>query len=278
MLEEVKKCFKTAANAIEGWESLNKNTLANLYIDNEDNERLRDAYFGALMCKYWNAIGKYYYTSRNSVTIEECYDWLIHALTYALKNRKWRDPNSNLYGDPTGPDKIINRCIASTRQIFYQASNTDKRRGNFQCFSIDKQKEEFGDSCTSLIDNIPEVSISQSPCFDIITDYIRNDMLLEALIIDRICFFDCLKSEKNLDGTTTSEFNPRKLVKHLNHLDVYDLQYFMRRYSVPETKVIKTFQYIKDISNTNLYKLIRKTLYNLRNNREAIECLCSATY
>ena len=143
MLEDVRQSYLSFAKTIKGWDTMDKNVLANLYIKNENDENLRNSYFSALMCIYWYAIGKYYSESKNSVDIEDCYEWLIHAMTYALKNRKWTDPTNKLYSDPNGPDKVINRCIASTRQIFYQASNTAKRRVNFQCDSIDRQLEDL---------------------------------------------------------------------------------------------------------------------------------------
>lgn len=53
MLEQEYKTFYDFASIyIPNWKTANKNDLANAYIDNENNESLRNAYFSALMLRY----------------------------------------------------------------------------------------------------------------------------------------------------------------------------------------------------------------------------------
>lgn len=283
MLEDIRQSYLSYAKNIPNWDTMNKNDLANLYIKYEKNENLRNNYFSALMCRYWHAIGKYYFESRNSVDIEDCYEWLIHALTYALKNRKWTDPKNKLFNDPAGPDKVINRCIASTRQIFYQASNTAKRRVNFQCDSIDRQLEAFGDSASIMVEVVDDNQsyLVSDTCKDIVKKYLDEDKIIEALIIDGICFQDSFKENKdiiNKDGeeydSYSYEFNDRKLVKHLNNISKPYIAYFAEKYNFSTIKLLQTLEIIKNLSNTRLYTSIRKTLYDLKNNTYVRNVLC----
>lgn len=93
MLENEYASFRKRADAIPNWEKIDKNVLANLYLENEHDEVKREEYLSALVCRYWHNIGSQYNESKNSVNIEECYDWLLNALLRALKNRKWTDPH-----------------------------------------------------------------------------------------------------------------------------------------------------------------------------------------
>ena len=73
MLEQEYKTLYTAASSIPNWQTMNKNDLINAYIDNEEDEKLRNSYFAAIMCRYWKNIFKYYAQSKNSgFTVEDC--------------------------------------------------------------------------------------------------------------------------------------------------------------------------------------------------------------
>lgn len=88
MLEEIRASYIKTANTIKGWRELDKNTLLNLYIDNEHDEFLKNGYFAAIVIKYWSAIGKYYSDSKNSVNIEECYDWFDSCTHVRFEKQK----------------------------------------------------------------------------------------------------------------------------------------------------------------------------------------------
>lgn len=276
MLEELRKTCKNNADLIQDWQNMNKNDLANLYIKYEKNERLRSAVFGALMCRYWGNIGKYYNQSRNSVEIEECYEWLVHAISYALRKRKWTDPSNKLYSDPNGPDKVINMCIKSTRSIFYQAANTDKRRSNFGQVSMESQVEQLGDFAeASFLDednpfavNPMEDIVGELSCVDIIKYLYSTKQIVEALVVDGICFFDTYKKIKNKKDSTM-RFNERLLAKHLTTLSPKFKKYFMSRYDVKDSSILDIeISRFSQVSSTRVYAIIRKALYNLKTNGE----------
>ena len=69
-------------------------------------------------------------------------------------------------------------------------------------------------------------------------------------------------------------FSERKIVNHLNNLNSNYLNYFINKYNI-DIKLINIAQNkIKKFSNTRLYAYIRKTLYDLRNNKEILDSLC----
>ena len=55
-LEEIKNTFEIYANYINGWKTMNKNELVNLYIKNEEDEFSRECYYAAIILRYWSII------------------------------------------------------------------------------------------------------------------------------------------------------------------------------------------------------------------------------
>ena len=49
MLEEYKKLCKASADIIPNWEKIDKNKLCNLYIQNESNSELANAYLSGII-------------------------------------------------------------------------------------------------------------------------------------------------------------------------------------------------------------------------------------
>lgn len=284
-LEEIKNTFEIYANYINGWKTMNKNELVNLYIKNEEDEFSRECYYAAIILRYWGNIGKYYKTSMNSFDIEDCYEWLISAINYALDKRKWLEEGNKLFNDPQGPDKVINRCIFSERQIHYQASNTDKRRVNFTTASIDKQKEKFRDhyKCEALDEQEGKLIksesdiISEISCSDIVKDYIKKDNMIEALVVDAICYQDVFNKVKIDKNSFKNEFSERKLVKHLNEIDDSFMNYFVNKYCInksDENILLSAISNIKTQNNIKMYKTIRKSLNELKLGSIIKERLC----
>lgn len=268
MLEEIKKSYEILADFIPGWKTVDKNELVNKYIENENNEYEAESYLSAIVCRYWYNIGKYYNQSRNSVSVEECYDWLIHAITYSLEKRKWLDPNSALYKDPAGPDKCINRCIDSARRIFYQASNMDKRKINYMSkVSIDQQIEDFDDQNDYIIDETPTPAAiyqSQNTVEVLVAYNLARKDILAGIIVDLLAYGDCLKDHSP---------NTKKLVKELSHLSDSYYEQFKRKYNVNFENYDQEIEKIKKLTNTKLYKYIDKVYAIMRQDQKVRELL-----
>ena len=194
---------------------MNKNKLANLYLEHEHSEPERSYYFSALMCRYWSNVYKFYRTSKSTkLDISDFTSWLAESFFVAFKYRRWKDPSNKLYNDPQAPDKVINRCIYSTRMRYYQYYNMDKRKLNFQTDSIERQLESFGYRANvykymSTVDGSEE----DARCKDIITYYLSKENFLLAIILDLICFGDIfreIRSAKTVEIEDDVEENIEK--------------------------------------------------------------------
>lgn len=215
LLEEIRRTYLKFANNIPNWKTMNKNKLANLYLEHEHSEPERSYYFSALMCRYWSNVYKFYRTSKSTkLDISDFTSWLAESLFVAFKYRRWKDPSNKLYNDPQAPDKVINRCIYSTRMRYYQYYNMDKRKLNFQTDSIERQLESFGYRANvykymSTVDGNEE----DARCKNIITYYLSKENFLLAIILDLICFGDTfreIRSAKTVEIEDDVEENIEK--------------------------------------------------------------------
>ena len=271
MLESQKKLYEQKADIIPNWRKMNKNDLVNLYIQHENEPRLADGYMSAIICRYWGAISKYYATSKNSVTVEECYNWLIRSILYAIQRRDWLDPNNKLYTDPNAPDKVINRVIISTRLGFFQSSNTYKRKSNYGTKSFERILEDNPES-----EN--EVMISEDPpgeegwwdIKNIVQNAFKKKDYVKALMVDTIAYYDVFDRERGEDGYWYSQFNPKKLSRHLRNAREKYCQTFAETYGVQEREVQQAVQECKDLSRTRLYTAIRRNLKVLAKSKELL--------
>ena len=274
MLEQEYKTFYNCASIIPDWKTANKNDLANAYVDNEDNERLRDAYFSALMLRYWGNIGKYYTSSKASgFTIEDCYNWLIEALMYSLKQRKWRDPNSSMYKDKNGPDKIINRCIFSRRQYYYYLSNTSNRKANFCTLSVDNDENIDQDHNTHLIDNSYQTDKLSLDISTISYSLYKENNRLESFLLSYLSLNDFSVYSKSKDEW---KLNKSSLVASIKNISYDDFKYFVNRISedISEDRIKENYRELKEIKENKVSTLITKALNNLKENKDLKDLLC----
>lgn len=207
MLEEIKQTYIQFANNIPNWKTMNKNDLANLYLENEHKEPERSYYFSALMCRYWKHVYRFYKSSKSTrLQISDFTNWLAESFFVAFKYRRWKDPSSKLYNDPQAPDKVINRCIYSTRMRYYQKYNMDKRKVNYRTDSIERQLDSFGHHA-DVYDylGVEDIDKSEEICKDIINYYISKGNILNAIVLDIICFHDSFQTTKYVSRTVSPE-------------------------------------------------------------------------
>lgn len=200
MLEDIKKSYLQSANNISDWQTMDKNLLANLYLKYEHKEPEKSYYFSALMLRYWKNVYKLYKTSRSSrLEISDFTSWLAESFFVAFKYRKWTDPNNKLYNDPQGPDKVINRCIYSTRMRYYQYYNMDKRKINYITDSIDRQIETFGQTAEvySLL-STNDTKEDDDKCLEVINHLISKGLIFNSIVVDLICYGDTFRGIKTI--------------------------------------------------------------------------------
>lgn len=295
-LNIIKNSFERGARILGDYENMSKSELANGYCDADEmgDVEKRDGYFLALILRYWYKIYEWRVNSASlRLDNENFVDWLVESLQIALRYRAWRNPGESLYGDPDGPDKAINRCCFSARGRAYQYYNKDKRKANTQTSSIDAAKDEVGDcalydiGCTSPGPQISGVN-------EIIGSFLKNNKILEALIVDGIAHQDSFKNLKkpfyrdDVDSqgrsikrkyyTVETVFDSRKLVKHLTGIDQSFMnEYFCKEYNVSAevgNAILSKLQTMTATNNSTLYRYIKKTLIEMKGDSNILD-LCT---
>ena len=209
---------------------------------------------------------------------------------YKLDENGNKIPNRYYYKvDPNAPDKIINRCCASMRGRVFQFYNKDKRKVDTQSYSLDAMVESEGDYAIKHAGAYTSDSSRYTDgAYVLIQTLLDRGENLEALIVDSIAYYDTYKQEKNvivqkkIDEETGEEinhkyvsisnrFDPRKLVKHLNNIDEQFILSFCKTYNLSNSIGHKILDKLKSLTNVKLYKIIEKTLEEIRQSPALLE-------
>jgi hypothetical protein len=265
MLDEQRRMYECDADThiSEDWRNINKNELFYRYEQYEKtNPILAQAYCSAIFVRYWNLIGSNYMKGKGVYGPEECYNWLVTAITITLADKPWRKIGGTVYNDPNGPDKCINKCVFTSRQGFYQWSNYKKRAQDYNgLLSLDRMMEDTGDA------NMPlDIQFEDASTMDIknmVTHEFRKQNFMRSFIIDGIVNADVFDKVKD-DKGVYMEFNKKKLSKHVRHLDDRYCREFGKMYDIPTKDVINARDLCLDLSRTRVHTLIRHTLEDLR--------------
>lgn len=275
MLDDCKRTHEIKASRISNWKNLTKNDLVNSFVENElTNPTIADSYFNAIICRYWNLIYKMYKKSRASVDVETCYGWLIDGILWALKHKKWLDPTSNVYGDPNGPDKVINRCVSSVRLGFYQNSNAHKRKCNYGQESIERMVEDMHDYALPHADPLRDLENGSWMVKDLVQTAFLKKEYLQAFIVDSIANMDTFDVVRDQDNKAHLEFSKKKLVKTLRSMDDKYREAFVYNYSLEDAEVTRAIQDCKNLSRARLHTAVKRNLLKLSKNKKLVECLC----
>ena len=263
MLEEYKELCLKAANLAPEWQELSKNDLCREYVKNKGNETLQNAYISAILYRYWNLISKYYYQSANCATPEECYGWLVDSVFTCVNLAAWENPDSSIYNDPNGPDKVINRCMKCARLTYYQFINRKKRRDDFGTLSVDELKELYGNGAPEPEDPEQEYDVSLFIIKDYIIEEFRKKNYFVSFLIYFILYanvFDVIK----LEDSRSSEFNLRKMCRIMSTIEEDMLVSFSEDLKLPLSDVTKAAEYVRSVPSGNMKKKIQQTLENLK--------------
>lgn len=280
MLSTYKKTYEQCADSLitENWRKMNKNTLVNKYIEIEKDEKLANAYMSAIIVRYWGALNKYWNSSYKVVDKMTCHDWLVQAIMRAIKHRKWKDPNNKLYNDPYAPDKVINRCIISERLIYFQGSNTAKRKNNYGVMSLTQLLEENSDpnnenyTSQNLLPlynpkELDEGSISLSSLVDKAFD--EKEYVL-AFMVDGIINYDTFERFKDDEGKNYTEFSEKKLMRHLRALNSKYCETFAFNFNKHIDEVEKAVEECKQLTRPRLKTMVKRNMKKLYKKYEKI--------
>lgn len=273
MLDEYKELCKLAASSIPDWTKMTKNNLCRAYVANKHDPELRNAYFSAILYKYWSLISKYYYMSSNCATPEDCYEWLVDSVSCCLDLASWENPESSIYKDPNGPDKVINRCMKCARLTYYQFINRKKRKDNFGLLSIEELQEQLGNGAPEPEDPEQEIDLSEIMLRSYVVEQFNKKDYFVSFLLHNIVFSHVFDSSVDQDNRSFVEFNLRKLVKVMNTLDNDFLNVFSSTYKIPKKDVEKAYQYVNAIPQGNMRRKIVQTLDKLKHSDFAKQLL-----
>ena len=266
MLDSYKKAYEQCADNLikENWRKMNKNVLVNKYIEIENDPKLANAYMSAIIVRYWGAINKYHMMSYRSATPENYHDWLVGAILRAIKNRKWKDPNNKLYGDPNGPDKVLNRCIISERLVWYQGANTFKRRQNFTAESIERMQEDLEDAAPFPTYEEDKLEAGNMDINNLIDKAFKNKEYIMAFMIDGIINYNTFEKAKNEDGKNFIQFSEKKLLRHMNNLNTTIGGNFSFTYDKPLEEVEEAIDDCKKLTRTRMRTAVKRNMKKLQ--------------
>ena len=288
------KTYAEGASVVDNWQNKTITELANGYCDADEagDEYMRDAHFYALICRYWYMV-TYLYTRRKSVLArleyEDFQDWVIEAIARALKYKRWRNSEYEISKEPDGAKKIIDRCLYSVEKGYYKYYNQDCRKMSYTVSSLDAYQESLGLQ-TEDSDDYDEEFLeddsydeTKSSCNDIVKYYIRQGKLMEAYIVDGICFYDTYSTEKSKVEEVNSKgekveyvsykykFNKRLLAQHLMNLDDNYYNEFTVKYNVPAESISRVTY--NESNKRKLYSKIKDTIEDMKNNKEILHLL-----
>lgn len=268
MLEEYKELCKSTADLIPSWELMTKNELCRAYVANKDNKFVQNAYFSAILCKYWNLISRYYHMSENCTTPEECYGWLVDSVACCVNLASWEDPKSSIYGDPNGPDKVINRCMKCARLTYYQFINRKKRKNDFGALSIEEFKDTYGCDITDLQDPDQDIDISSMDINDYVIETFNKKDYFVAFMLDCILNSNVFDEVKQTNSSaTTSALNVRKLCTELRTINDNCIERFSELYDIPLDDVKKAYSYVSMVPVGNVRTKVLHALETLKHSK-----------
>ena len=266
LLDEYKESFRRCADQIDGWQNLSKNDLCRKYVENSGNEVLQNAYFSAIMYRYWHLISKYYYMSSNVASPEDCYEWLEDSVYGCLKATSWDRKDSSIYKDPNGPDKVINRCMKCARLTYYQFINRKKRKDNFGLLSLDELSELFG---STISEPQTETAVDDDVGGWAIEEYIKKAFKKKDYFV--AVLLDVILTQDVFDVTTSVEqqkfstrFNIKKLNKFMSNIDSTYIQQFSKKYNFTIDDVEQGVSYFSKLKSPTIKAKIQTTLERLQ--------------
>ena len=264
MLDDYRRLYEHNADALItelDWRKENKNNLFYKCIEYEiSNPRLSEAYIASIMVRYWRLVNSYYAKGKGAYTAEEVHDWLLDVVCKALKERPWVPGSGNrLENDPNGPDKYVNVCMLSRRQGFYQWSNAGKRASSFtQNYSLEKMLEDAGDSKLPFETNIKNLDFNMDLKNWVIKEF-KSKNYMSSFLIDGIVNTSVIDWVETENGLYT-QFNKKKLSKHIRHYDPKYCDTFSKIYELPKNEVESAMQECAQLSSTKIYTILKNVL------------------
>lgn len=267
MLDESKQLYIQSANLIPDWKDFSTLELANNYLKlKEENNDYYNSYISAIICRYWYLINYYYNRQQYKfATPEDCYEWLITAVTYTLDNHVWTNPNSSLFNDPKAPDKAIIVCISASCSNFYVASKRQKRilnntKINFN--QLSRFEEETDEEC---LDRLLKLNYYLDNTDVWFRDFIRkkvqilfnNKEYFNAFALDAIINSNVFKELKK-DSVISVILDKKRFQHHLRYIKDAFCRWFAKEYSLDLDTVQDSVKYVNNLTNDKFNRNFRQ--------------------
>ena len=276
MLHDTKRDLTfMARKLVKPYESYSIDELADAYCDAVDsnNEMLKDIYISALVLRFWHKIDKMYKsnTVAPSLEHEDFFWWLYEAIEYACKYRGWREESKSV-----NAQQCINKCIETIKLQKYYNLRLDKNKTVNFTVSMDAPVGGDSDDKAMTVGDMLEAEEtwddhSADDVMMLVQSYINRDKIIEAIMIDNIAFNDVqryyketIKTDSGKYTEISSEFWPYRLVQIVSKLPEEYKWEFLHKYRISEEKLDAVLGYVDKVNNQRLYKLLDRTLTDLR--------------
>lgn len=177
------------------------------------------------------------------------------------------NPDKAVYKDPNGPDKVLNRCIKSSRLIFYQAANSDNRRINFASLSADQLFEDYADAPFPIVNDL-NISLVEDSARLVIEDSFKKKDYFTAFMVNCIAYGDVFDSKKSDNGSISLSFNKKKLLRCMRRINNHNfINTFARQFSINQQEVEIAAQSCVALPNWKLLSSVNRNLNLLRKNK-----------
>lgn len=282
MLGEMKKDFIVYARMLDKpYEEYKIDELATAYclaVDAGD-ELNKSIYISALILRFWYQINKMFMANPTlGYTREDFLDVIIDGIYKACepRYRAWMNPEKKV-----NAQQCLNMCIQTKLRERYYFANLDKHRANQNTLSLELPLNNDPGDGTPLIDTLQsgEVVNYGEESLSIVQEYLNQNKIIEAIILDTIAFNETYRRTKQVvkeydsEGNTISryteystEFWPYKLVQCVSQLPEDYIKYFKGKYSVATVKLDVALAAIRKASNQKLYRYLDATLADARAN------------
>ena len=250
MLDENRLIYEEVADAyIPDWKTIDKNHLIRMASE-LPNGPTRDSYVAAIILRYWNKIGRFYSKCKLVATQEDVHAWLTMAVLYAIDNKPWNNPESSIYNDKNGPDKVVNRVMECRRITFYQQLNRFNRKINSAILSLDSLTDDYKDSVCPTYN---EDYIFEA--YDLVIRKFKQGEYMMSFLLDAMLTM-------NLSG---DEDNYKKFMSHINSIDDEFCQEYADRYGLPLDDIKCAVTIFSGMRPVDMRKNIQYNLIKLRN-------------
>ena len=243
--------------------------LVNKYCEARDanDEEAKDRYISALLVRYWHLVPFLYNKSSGSgYEMSDMINWIFLGIQKATDReaRKWLDKDFEFYNDRRGPEKCINMCIYSIRNMYYQQSNYDKRKVNFNTVSLDEpvQRYEKSDDVVTLGDTLYEEDnyfSGPDAADDLVVKLIEQGNLFGAIATWAIA-----RGEGIMVSDENRNYSDRTLIAYLHYMPDEDAVEFAEQFGLDTDEVLELTQEMRGYYSSKMHKKLDRVKRFLR--------------